>query len=404
MELAESCIRELKIISFEKVKTNLKKILPLLALSFIPTLAIWIPFLFRLKSFWSIPLPQTGMATIVANYDGPLYLAVAKTFYNPELIKASFSFPLSTEYYASHFPLFPALIRALSPLVGFPYAMLVLTSLSSFLAIFFFYKFISLFSGEKNAFFLTFIFSILPARWLIVRSVGSAEPLFIAAIIASMFYFQKKRYLLAGVWGAVAQLTKSPGIILFFAYSAAIVAPHAKKLATTNFRKWLKLLKLKNVYPITLIPISLLLVFTLYGITFGDFFAYFNSGDNIHLFFPPFQIFNYSAPWVGTFWLEEIIFVYLFGVLGVLKLVRMKKPALAWFTGLFFFSTIFVSHRDLIRYSLPIVPFLIAAFSKTISNKDFKIVIAVLAIPIYLFSLAYISQNVMPISNWAPFL
>ncbi|MEJ2441385.1 MAG: hypothetical protein P8Y06_00460, partial [Patescibacteria group bacterium] len=130
----------------------------------------------------------------------------------------------------------------------------------------------------------------------------------------------------------------------------------------------------------------------------------FHSGDNIHLFFPPFQIFNYSAPWVGTFWLEEIIFVYLFAMLGLIKLVKKYGGAMAWFTGIFFISILFVSHRDLIRYSLPIIPFLLIAFQKTITKKEFKIVVLVLAIPIYLFSLAYISQNVMPISDWAPFL
>jgi len=51
-----------------------------------------------------------------------------------------------------------------------------------------------------------------------------------------------------------------------------------------------------------------------------------------------------------------------------------------------------------------IVPFLLVAFSDTIVKKEFKYAMLILIIPIYLFSLAYISQNVMPISDWAPFL
>lgn len=383
---------------------KLKHLLPILAFTLLPTLLIWLPFFFRMKSFWTIPLPSAGMATIVANYDGPLFLVVAKTFYNPELIKASFSFPLPTEYYAAHFPLFPLLIRLVAPIMGFPYAMLSLTLASSALALYFFHRFISRYVDAKNATWITFVFSILPARWLITRSVGSAEPLFLAAIIASLFYFQKRKYWAAGIWGVLAQLTKSPGILLFIAYSAAIVAPHFKKLATMSFRKWVKLLHFKRVYPIGLIPVSLLALFVLYQFTFNDFLAYFHSGDNIHLFFLPFSIFNYSAQWVGTFWLEEVIFVYLFGILGLLALIKQKRSVLAWFVGIFFVSTIFVSHRDLIRYSLPIVPFLFAAFSDTLVKREFKIAMAVLIIPIYLFSLAYISQNVMPISDWAPFL
>lgn len=386
------------------MRAKTKNLLLIALMSFFPTFLIWLPFFFRLKTLWTIPLPQDGMATIVANYDGPLFLVIAKTFYNKALIAANYSFPLPTEYYAAHFPLFPLLIRLFATLLGFPYAMLAITLASSVLALYFFYKFMRRYVEKDKALWLTFVFSIFPARWLIVRSVGSAEPLFIAAIIASIYYFQKKKYWLAGIWGAIAQLTKSPGIILFFAYSAAIIAPHFKKAATMSFRRWIKLFHLEKVYPLMLIPLSLLGVFILYQFTFNDFLVYFHSGDNIHLFFPPFQIFNYSAPWVGTFWLEEVIFVYLFGILGLLRLIKQEKYTLAWFVGFFFISTLFVSHRDIIRYSLPIVPFLLTAFAETIVKKEFKIAVALLAIPIYLFSLAYISQNVMPISDWAPFL
>lgn len=387
------------------MKTKLKAFWPILLLSLVPTLLIWLPFFLRLETFWTIPLPQNGMATIVANYDGPLYLVIAKTFYNKALITANYAFSLPVEYYAAHLPLFPLLIALFSPIYGYPYAMLGITLASSMLALYFFRKLALQFvKKEEDALWLTFVFSILPARWLIVRSVGSAEPLFVAAIIASIYYFREKKYWYAGIWGVVAQLIKSPGILLFVAYTFAIIVPHLKKLATTSSKKWAKILSLKKVYPLALIPISLLGLFVYYQFAFNDFWAYFNSGDNIHLFFPPFQIFNYSAPWVGTFWLEEIIFVYLIGLMGLIKLFKQKAGALAWFTGIFFTSILFVSHRDIIRYSLPIIPFLILAFSKTIVKKEFKIVMIVLAIPIYLFSLAYISQNVMQISDWAPFL
>lgn len=383
---------------------NPKTLLSIIIISFLPTVLIWLPFYLRVKRFWGIPLPQNGMATLVANYDGPLFIVVAKTFYDKALIGLNYQFPLPTEYYAAHFPLFPILIKIFSSLLGFPYALLGITLASSLLAVYFFNKFIKEFVDEKNALWITFIFSILPARWLIVRSVGSVEPLFSAAIIASIYYFRKKKYWLAGIWGAVAQLTKSPAILLFIAYAAAIILPKLKDIATKTTSSWLKFLKLQKIYPILLIPLSLLGLFIYYQIRLGDFFAYFHSGDNIHLFFPPFRVFDYSAPWVGTFWLEEIIFIYLFGILGLLKLIRQKKKVLAWFVGIFFTSILFVSHRDVLRYALPIVPFLFAAWADTISSKDFKIVAAVLLIPIYLFTLSYISQNVMPISDWTPFL
>lgn len=373
-------------------------------ISFLPTFFIWLPFFLKIPSFWGIPLPQNGMATIVSNYDGPLYLVVAKTLYNIDLIKTNFQFPLPTQYYASHFPLFPILIRLLSPIFGFPYSMLVVTVSTSFLALYFFNKLMKLYVSDNEAMFITIMFSVFPARWLISRSVGSPEPLFLAGIIASLYYFQKEKFLLAGIWGAVAQLTKSPGILLFAAYLAATLTPYAKNLVASSGVKFLKSDLIKKIYPSFLIPLALISVFLVFKFTYNDLWAYFHSGNNLHLFFPPFQIFNYSQPWVGTFWLEEVIFVYFFGILGLLQLIKQRKFVLAWFVGIFFFSTIFISHRDLIRYSLPIVPFLFVAFSESLVKKEFKLVIFFLAIPIYLFSIAFISQNVMPISNWAPFL
>src|SRR3989339_763695 len=103
---------------------NIKRLIPFVLLAIIPTLLIWLPFALRLKSFWTIPLPEQGMATIVANFDGPLYLAVAKTFYDPQSLGDNYQFPLSHEYYSAHFPLFPMLIKVFSPILGHPYSML----------------------------------------------------------------------------------------------------------------------------------------------------------------------------------------------------------------------------------------------------------------------------------------
>jgi Gpi18-like mannosyltransferase len=384
---------------------KINNLLAICAMTLIPTLLIWLPFFLRASSFWGIPLPQNGMATIVANYDGPMYIVVAKTLYDKAQIAQNFSFALPTEYYAAHFPLFPLLIKVFSPIFGFPYSMLFVTLTSSAICIYFFHLFISDYTNEENAWWVTFLFSIFPARWLIVRSVGSPEPLFLATIIASVYYFKRKKYLLAGVWGALAQLTKSPGLLLFVAYFFIIFIPNIKSLAVASLSKISPTVtQFRKIIPILLIPLALLGVFFFYKIRVNDFLAYFHSGDNIHLSFPPFQIFNYSAPWVGTFWLEEVIFVYLFGLIGLAKLIRMKETELSWFVGIFLTSIFFVSHRDIVRYALPIVPFIFVAFAKTLRKKEYRLIVVILLIPIYLFSLGYIAQNVTPISDWRPLL
>jgi len=374
------------------VKLNIKELFLISLIALVPTFLIWLIFYLRLPSFWSIPLPQNGMATIVSNYDGPLYMIVSKSLYAADVIKG-FQFTLPVEYYAAHFPLFPLLIRLFSPALGTPYSMLVITLASSILCLYFFNKLAKIYFNSNESLWLTLIFSLFPARFLIVRSVGSPEPLFLAGVIASIYYFNKKNFWLAGLWGMVATFTKSPGILLFMAYVAYAFLPKIKNTVS-------------KIYPILLIPLALVGVFLIFNVRLNDFWAYFHSGDNIHLIFPPFSIFNYSAPWVGTFWLEEVIFVYLLGAYGLIQLIKSEKSlgVIPWFVGIFFVTTLMVSHRDIIRYSLPIVPFLYLAYGNTVLKKEFKFVLALLIIPIFLFSLAYISQNVMPISNWSPFL
>ena len=374
---------------------QIKKLIPIIILTLVPTILIWLPFFTRLKTFWNIPLPQTGMATIVSNFDGPLYIIAAKTLYNPELIGKNYQFPLANEYYSAHFPLFPILIKTFAPVFGHPYSMLFITAISSCLALYFFNKHAKKYLNNSDALWLTFVFSIFPARWLIVRSVGSPEPLFLAAILASTYFFKEKKYWIAGFWGLIAQITKSPAILLFIAYSLQIFATHIKNYKSIDFKRYLSLL---------LIPTGILIVFLFYLFRMGDFWIYFKSGDNMHLFFPPFQIFNYSAPWVGTFWLEEVIFIYLIGILGIYKLYQEKLKTYFYFSLVFFVPLLFVAHRDLMRYSLPIVPFLLLGYRDLLIKKEFKFALIAIIIPIYLYSLAFISQNTMPISNWAPFL
>lgn len=384
--------------------SKFQKILLVLALSLLPTILVWLPFYARFESVWNIPLRQDGMATIVANFDGPQYIVAAKSLYKPEIIK-TFAFTEPTIYYTAHFPLYPVVVKAIA-LTGlnYPYSLLAATLIGSIVAVYYFSKYISDYVDKKHILWLTFVFSIFPARWLIVRSVGSPEPFFVGFVIASIYYFKHKKYWLAGLFGVLAQLTKSPGILLFAAYIPAILFPSFKKAALTSLTQFFKHLDLKKILPLALIPLSLVGLFYFYSIQTGDFWAYFHSGDNIHLFFPPFQIFNYSQSWVGTFWLEEIIFVYLLGALGFMQLVKEKDEPAVYFVGIFFLTLLFVSHRDVIRYSLPIVPFIIAGYSKVLVQKEFKLAMLLLLIPIYLFSLVYISQNVMQISNWGPLL
>jgi len=370
--------------------------------SLVSTALIWLPFFLRLTSFWNISLPAEGMATIMKNFDGLYYVVIAKSFYNPEIITRLVPFDLPAIYYAAHFPLYPLLIRIGGLVVNHVWSMLSISVIASLLSAIVFYLFLKEFKLSKDPLWLTIIYLLFPARWLIVRSVGSPESLFMLFLLTSFYYFKKKNYLLAGGFGALAQLIKPPGILLFIAYGIFLFWRNWQRIKE-NWQPTIS--RLINVYyPLVLIPAALLAISLYYLYIYGDFFAYFHSGDNIHLFWPPLQVFNAAAAWVGTYWLEEVIYIYLLGILGVIYLFRQKRYDLGIFAAVFYYTTLFVSHRDISRYSLPMLPFILIAFDKFLVKKEFKIAFAIILLPIYLYAINFIAGNTLAIADWTPFL
>ncbi|MBI5358765.1 hypothetical protein HZB69_04040 [Candidatus Amesbacteria bacterium] len=326
-----------------------------------------------------------GLKTIYQNFDGPYYLVVAKSWYDKATIGKYFSFNLPLEYYPAHFPLYPIATKLISwlPLLN-PLKSMLLINLGATAA-----SAIVFFEILKNkkvphALFMALVFLFIWPRMWAVRSIGSPETLFILWILLSLKYFELKRFWMAGLFGALAILTKSPGILLFPVYFLA-----------SKFDK--------KIWPTLLIPLALLLLFTFFRIQTGDFLAYFNSGDNIHLQALPFKIFDSSQPWVGSFWLEDIIWIYLIGGLGVYY--AFQKDRLWGIFGMVFYSVIlFVSHRDIARYSLPLIPIVLYGFSDLFKRKEVRIALILLIIPLYFYTLNFLTHNIVAISDWAPFL
>lgn len=391
-----------------KIKRDL---ILLTLLPILSTFIIWLPFFFGFKE---------GIITLFKNYDGPNYLIVAKSWYDKAFIRNTFSLPIPVEYYPAHLPGYPLTIAFLNILLSGPWAMLVSTMISTIACAIAFYLFIYKFKLSENPLWLTLVFLVLPARWVAVKTVGSPEPMFIFAILASFYFFKsafdkiennllsKKKIvsldlLLAGVFGAVAQITKSPGILLFAGYviylGYRIIEDGKGQIKGKAFFQLIK-----KIIPLTLIPLSVLGVFWFYKIRTGDFLAYFHSGDNFHLIFPPFQSFAENRSWLGDFWREDMVWQYLLGALAVVLLFRQKLYDLACFAGLFFTATLFVAHRDLARYSLPLVPFALIAFDKFIQKKEFKIALLIILPAIYLYAINFIAGNTAPIADWTPYL
>lgn len=342
------------------------------------SLALWIP---------------AGMKKVYENFDGPYYVVVARSWYNKATIGKLFSFPLPLEYYPAHFPLYPALIELVNVKgrIGWMNAMLIVNLAATIVAGVVIYRIVEIEKwGNPWVFTLMWLFW-WPRMW-VVRSVGSPETLFILWVCLSLYLFQKKKYLWSGIMGALAVLTKSPGILLFISYGLWFL---------TN---WVRNKKAElRIWPIMLIPLALIGLFYFYRIQTGDFWAYFNSGDNIHLQFLPFKVFNSDQPWVGNFWLEDVIWVYLLGGIGVVRAFK-KNEVWGWFGIVFYVSILFVSHRDISRYALPLVPVAMLGMSEALKRKEVRWVLITLIIPLYFYSLNFLLHNSVAIADWTPFL
>ena len=377
----------------------MKAYLKISVLVLLTTLAVWLPFALKISSLpgWGLDF-SAGLPAVWKNYDGPNYIIIAKTWYDKNLIGQTFSLPLPLEYYPAHLPLYPALIRVLNFILPGTRAMLLATLIGSVLAFGMFYKFLLDFKLTKQAFFLTLVLLLLPARFLAVRSIGAPETWFIFFVLASLYQFKKKKYFWAAIWGSLAQLTKSPAIILLFGYVLSLAYDYLKS-------KQSEVKKLTAAWPLLLMPLTVYLLFSFYKARTGDFWAHFHSGDNFHLFWPPFSIFSPQGKfWTGDFWLEEIIWIWLIYGLGVLRLWKKRLTTEAFFMGTFFATTLFVAHRDISRYILPLAPLAILAWKDLILKKEFRWLLLLLIIPIYLFTWDFLLNNQAPIADWAPYL
>ncbi|OGK39038.1 hypothetical protein A3F34_00735 [Candidatus Roizmanbacteria bacterium RIFCSPHIGHO2_12_FULL_44_10] len=387
-------------------------------LTIISTAILWMPFILKTDSLYGIDTKSISFQTVLQHWDGPLYIIPAKTLYDPQNeTLANAPLGLETKYFAAHLPLYPLTIKALAPLVGFPKATAASTLLFSIFLFWFFYYFLNQLKLTNKPLLLTAVFMFITPRFFVVRSVGSPEPIFVLFILASLFYFIRKKYLLAGLTGALAIMTKTPAALLLVAYLGIILQDFMKDKKIDWRWLWLGL-----------IPGGLLLVFAWYGRQYGDFLVYFHSGDNLHLLFPPFKVFNFQKNWVDTGWLEEVLFVYFFYGLTLVELwpeSRMSSwitrifsnlkevfqrnqtrvnQVFFYFTLVFFISLISVQHRDIARYSIPLLPIALITFERFFTSKKFIIVLVFLLPAIYLYAWNFMLFNIAPITDWVPFL
>ena len=275
------------------------------------------------------------MLEVYKQYDGPLYIIPAKTGYDPKQItelNRDSALPQNSLYYAAHLPLYPIFIILFSLIFGYLKSMVIVNVVSTILLAWAFYFILKRLQITRHPLLLSSIFLFLP-RFLVVRSSGAPESLFLLCIISSLYFFEKKKYLLSSLIGFLAVITKTPGTLLFVAYAFVFIETYVK---TKKFEKsWLW---------IFFIPAGLVAVFSLYYLQYKDFFAFFHTGGTVPMPYP-FAVFNSSAKWVGTAWLEDILFYFFLYGLTAYQFITSKYRSFFYFSLVFGISLLFIQHR-----------------------------------------------------------
>jgi len=237
-----------------------------------------------------------------------------------------------------------------------------------------------------------------PARLFVLRVVGAPETWFIAAILASIGLFIGKKYTLSALFAVFAQTLKTPGILLFIAYALYAVYQYYSHSAKLN-----QIVKKYVAY--LLVPLSIISIFYFYKIQTGNFWAYFHSGDNFHLNLLPYTVFISTKSWIHTLWLEDIIYLYFFAIIGIISLFKKYKISLiTLFPSIFTIATLLVAHRDISRYIAPVYPFLFVAFNKFLCRKSTKWAFALILPAIILFAINFVVYNTAPVADWGAYL
>jgi Gpi18-like mannosyltransferase len=363
-------------------------------ISLLPILVLYIPFILKAKHFFFLTFNEVGFVNVLKNWDGPHYIVVARSFYDLAAVEKLLFTSLPAIYYTAHFPLYPLFIAAFAPILGYFYSGLFVNLLFGILLNVLFFRVAQRYT--KHPLFLTFVFTVFPARFFITRAIVAPETMMVFCIFLALVLWEEKKYFSSSLFGALGVLAKVKAGFLFPAFLAEKVESFITERKPFDPRMLWSLM----------IPGALLGLFAFFYIRTGDFFAFFQAEKGNELFVTfPFAQFNSQAAWVGTAWLEDVV-LYFVAMFLLVATLFFKKENRSWFYYCLFYTAflIFVPQRDITRFAYPMYPFFLLTFERFFTSKEWKIALIVLLPAIYFFAWNFMIQNQAPIANFAPFL
>jgi len=162
------------------------------------------------------------------------------------------------------FPLYPLLIRTVSPIAGSGYifAGWVVSMLALIGAVVVFYKLLKEFHPKIDSLLPIFYLLIFPTAFFLTSVY--TESLFLFLSLLTFYYALKKDFKLAGIFGLLTSLTRITGILLFIPVFWEFYKKHGvRKIFSFSFLTTL------------LIPLGTFLFFLYHYFRFGDFLLFF---------------------------------------------------------------------------------------------------------------------------------
>jgi hypothetical protein len=293
---------------------------------------------------------------LYAFWDGPSYMMIAHDFYEVRPGNPLASDPSRPPFYAAHLPGYPLLIRALS-FVGYDHALLLATLLSTCAATLLFYRLVRDVYHVAHPGFLAFVFIFIPPHWVLYHSIGASEPLMLAAILASIYLFERKRIGLSCLAAAVACATRFAGLFIIPAYACFLFRRKAPRWA------WLWL---------AVIPIGPALYFWYFVRHYGDVLSGVEPSTEIIANPIPFRhlyrlMHSFGAP------IPEGELYIVMTVIYLVGLLRLRRYPVLFSYCFFQFAFVSLLSGDTLRYYFTVMPFaLILAFEDVFARPSFR--------------------------------
>ena len=139
----------------------------------------------------------------LANFDGLHYIFIARDGY--------------AQYVQAFFPLYPLLIKFLTPLFFNNQLLtgLIISNVSFFLGLILFYKYLKLISSDSIRFnpILSILFLLVFPTSFFFGAIYT-EGLFFLLVVATLYFLKKENYLFTGLFAVFASLTRLVGVFL----------------------------------------------------------------------------------------------------------------------------------------------------------------------------------------------